>query len=109
MNMFAQPRTQARARTATRLALAAGVLALLCALVLAGGKSAQAALDSIPALLGRGDGIGSNSWVVSGTHTITGKPPLRSGDQTLTVSQSSLAVSRASPSPKKPGCGGGGP
>jgi penicillin amidase len=35
------------------------------------------ALDSVPALLGpNGDGIGSNSWVVSGEHTTTGKPLL---------------------------------
>ncbi|MCP9944140.1 penicillin acylase family protein [Streptomyces somaliensis] len=35
------------------------------------------ALDSVPALLGpNGDGIGSNSWAVSGRHTTTGKPLL---------------------------------
>ncbi len=39
-------------------------------------ESAQTALDSIPALLGRGDGIGSNSWVVAGSKTTTGKPLL---------------------------------
>ncbi|MFE9256207.1 penicillin acylase family protein [Streptomyces sp. NPDC006879] len=34
-------------------------------------------LDQIPALLGpNGSGIGSNSWVVSGKHTTTGKPLL---------------------------------
>ncbi|MFF3947352.1 penicillin acylase family protein [Streptomyces sp. NPDC001902] len=34
-------------------------------------------LDQIPALLGpNGNGIGSNSWVVSGEHTTTGKPLL---------------------------------
>ncbi|WP_299537770.1 penicillin acylase family protein [uncultured Streptomyces sp.] len=34
-------------------------------------------LDEIPALLGpNGNGIGSNSWVVSGEHTTTGKPLL---------------------------------
>ncbi|MEV7088517.1 penicillin acylase family protein [Streptomyces sp. NPDC093085] len=34
-------------------------------------------LDEIPALLGpSGSGIGSNSWVVSGTYTTTGKPLL---------------------------------
>ncbi|MFF5274701.1 penicillin acylase family protein [Streptomyces sp. NPDC000133] len=34
-------------------------------------------LDKIPALLGpNGTGIGSNSWVVSGTYTTTGKPLL---------------------------------
>jgi penicillin G amidase len=37
---------------------------------------AQQALDAVPALLGRGDGIGSNSWVVSGEHTVSGKPLL---------------------------------
>nr|WP_238356880.1 penicillin acylase family protein [Kribbella italica] len=30
----------------------------------------------LPLLLGRGDGIGSNSWVVSGEHTTSGKPLL---------------------------------
>lgn len=30
----------------------------------------------LPQLLGTGDGIGSNSWVVSGEHTTTGKPLL---------------------------------
>ncbi|WP_369212693.1 penicillin acylase family protein [Streptomyces flavofungini] len=35
------------------------------------------ALDGVPAILGpNGNGIGSNSWVVSGEHTITGKPLL---------------------------------
>lgn len=38
--------------------------------------SAQSALDAVPALLGRGDGIGSNSWVVAGSKTTTGKPLL---------------------------------
>ena len=34
-------------------------------------------LDDVPALLGpNGNGIGSNSWVVSGDHTTTGKPLL---------------------------------
>ncbi len=32
--------------------------------------------DAIPHLLGKGDGIGSNSWVVSGEHTVSGKPLL---------------------------------
>ena len=30
----------------------------------------------LPELLGQGDGIGSNAWVVSGEHTTTGKPLL---------------------------------
>jgi len=34
------------------------------------------ALESVPALLGRGEGVGSNSWVVSGARSTTGKPLL---------------------------------
>jgi penicillin G amidase len=37
---------------------------------------AQRALDAVPQLVGRGEGIGSNSWVVSGRLTATGKPLL---------------------------------
>ena len=33
-------------------------------------------LDRLPPLLGRGDGIGSNSWVVDGAHSATGEPLL---------------------------------
>ena len=39
-------------------------------------ESAQAALDAVPDLLGSGDGVGSNSWVVSGAHTESGRPLL---------------------------------
>ncbi|MFG2285917.1 penicillin acylase family protein [Streptomyces sp. NPDC048595] len=40
-------------------------------------SSLSKTLDEIPALLGpNGNGIGSNSWVVSGAHTTTGKPLL---------------------------------
>lgn len=38
--------------------------------------SAEEALDAIPVLVGRGDASGSNSWVVSGEHTESGKPML---------------------------------
>ncbi len=38
--------------------------------------SASAALDAVVIVLGRGDGIGSNSWVVSGARTASGKPLL---------------------------------
>ncbi|WP_370288787.1 penicillin acylase family protein [Nocardioides sp.] len=38
--------------------------------------SARSALDALPALLGKGDGIGSNAWVVSGDRTRSGKPIL---------------------------------
>ncbi len=34
------------------------------------------ALRAVPALLGNGGGTGSNSWVVSGAHTVSGKPVL---------------------------------
>jgi len=33
-------------------------------------------LDDLPALLGHGDGLGSNSWVVDGEHSTTGEPIL---------------------------------
>lgn len=33
-------------------------------------------LSGVPALLGSGDGIGSNSWVVDGEHTASGEPIL---------------------------------
>jgi penicillin amidase len=54
--------------------------ALLSALSSADGAravdSTVAALDAAPSTLGRGDDIGSNSWVVSGSRTTTGKPLL---------------------------------
>ncbi len=39
-------------------------------------KSAKNGADALPTLLGIGDGIGSNSWVVSGGKTRTGQPIL---------------------------------
>ena len=45
----------------------------------------QRALDAIPELVGRGDGIGSNAWVVGGNRTSTGKP-LLANDPHLGVS-----------------------
>ena len=38
--------------------------------------STMAALEAIPRLLGRGDAVGSNSWVVAGAHTRSGRPLL---------------------------------
>ncbi|QIX28856.1 penicillin acylase family protein [Nocardioides sp. JQ2195] len=38
--------------------------------------AAKHTMDAIPALLGEGDGIGSNSWVVDGEHSATGFPLL---------------------------------
>ena len=34
------------------------------------------ALSAIPSTYGRGEGVGSNSWVISGEHTATGQPLL---------------------------------
>ena len=49
----------------------------------------QRALDSVPVTMGRGDGIGSNSWVVGGSRTSTGKP-LLANDPHLGVSIPSI-------------------
>jgi len=49
------------------------------------------ALDAVPETLGRGSGIGSNSWVVSGEHTDTGAPIL-ANDPHLGVSQPGIWV-----------------
>ena len=38
--------------------------------------SAQRALDAVPVQIARGEGTGSNSWVVSGEYTESGKPLL---------------------------------
>jgi penicillin G amidase len=38
--------------------------------------TAQRVLDGVPALVGEGDGVGSNSWVVSGSRSTTGMPLL---------------------------------
>jgi penicillin amidase len=39
-------------------------------------SDARGAADALPALLGTGEGIGSNSWVVTGRRSVTGKPIL---------------------------------
>lgn len=51
----------------------------------------QRALDAVPALLGKGDGLGSNSWVVSGERTTTGKP-LLANDPHLGVGQPGIWI-----------------
>ncbi len=43
------------------------------------------ALEAAPALLGSGDGLGSNAWVVAGDHTVSGEP-LLANDPHLGVS-----------------------
>jgi penicillin G amidase len=50
---------------------------------------AAAAFDAVPSTLGSGDGIGSNSWVVSGEHTASGKP-LLANDPHLSPSMPSV-------------------
>ncbi|MGD8151187.1 penicillin acylase family protein [Ornithinimicrobium sp. Y1694] len=47
---------------------------------------ASAAMAAVPELVGRGEGIGSNSWVVSGEHTTSGMP-LLANDPHLAVTQ----------------------
>ena len=46
---------------------------------------AQDALAAVPHLLGEGEGVGSNSWVVGGAHTTSGKPIL-ANDPHLAIS-----------------------
>ncbi|KGM08841.1 penicillin acylase family protein [Cellulomonas carbonis] len=45
----------------------------------------RVALEAVPHLLGEGEGIGSNSWVVSGEHTASGLPVL-ANDPHLSIS-----------------------
>lgn len=47
--------------------------------------SAKDALAAVPHLLGEGEGVGSNSWVVAGDHTASGKPIL-ANDPHLAIS-----------------------
>ena len=49
------------------------------------------ALNSIPQLVGRGEGVGSNSWAVAGSRTTTGKP-LLANDPHLGVSQPGIWI-----------------
>ncbi|HYN68292.1 MAG TPA: penicillin acylase family protein [Ornithinibacter sp.] len=51
----------------------------------------HAALDAVPQLIGRGAGVGSNSWVVAGSRTTTGKP-LLANDPHLGVSQPGIWI-----------------
>lgn len=62
------PQTSKPSATSPPAARSASVDALL--------GSVKAALDAVPVTMGRGDGIGSNSWVVAGSRTTTGKPLL---------------------------------
>ena len=44
--------------------------------VLSALEDLDAGLDAMPELLGKGEGIGSNAWVVDGKHSATGQPIL---------------------------------
>ena len=48
-------------------------------------RSVQTAINAVPVSVGHGEGIGSNSWVVDGAHSTTGKP-LLANDPHLSVS-----------------------
>ena len=39
-------------------------------------RSLQQAVDAVPTLVGTGEGVGSNAWVVDGEHSTTGMPLL---------------------------------
>jgi penicillin amidase len=47
--------------------------------------AARTAIDAVPHLVGQGAGVGSNSWVVSGRYTTSGKP-LLANDPHLSIS-----------------------
>ncbi|HET7763410.1 MAG TPA: penicillin acylase family protein [Phycicoccus sp.] len=51
----------------------------------------QRALAAVPELVGRGEGIGSNAWAVSGSRTTTGKP-LLANDPHLAVGQPGIWI-----------------
>ncbi|MGL5817424.1 MAG: penicillin acylase family protein [Phycicoccus sp.] len=53
--------------------------------------AAHRALAAVPELVGRGEGVGSNSWVVSGSRTTTGAP-LLANDPHLTVGQPGIWI-----------------
>ncbi len=52
-------------------------------------SAAHRALDAVPHTVAQGEGTGSNSWVVSGAHTATGKPML-ANDPHLALSAPSI-------------------
>ncbi len=51
----------------------------------------QAALDAVPQLVGRGEGVGSNAWAVAGSRTSTGAP-LLANDPHLAVAQPGIWI-----------------
>ncbi len=75
--VFEQDATTGGTRNPQRPAFTADQLAPLARL--------RRGLARMPTLLGRGDGVGSNSWVVDGAHSATGSP-LLANDPHLTAS-----------------------
>ncbi|WP_104105522.1 penicillin acylase family protein [Nocardioides sp. 616] len=75
--VFEQDATRNATRNPRRVALAPEAVAALDGL--------RDSLEEMPALIGRGDALGSNSWVVAGEHTATGQP-LLANDPHLGVS-----------------------
>ncbi len=65
---FEQDATEQATRLPQRPAYPAGAREAL--------RRARDSAQALPAMLGKGDGIGSNSWVVDGEHSSTGKPIL---------------------------------
>lgn len=76
--VFEQNATGNATRNPRRPAYAPGVVAAL--------ERVRDRLDAMPALIGKGRGIGSNSWVVDGEHSATGAPIL-ANDPHLGISQ----------------------
>ncbi len=76
--VFEQNATGNGTRNPRRPAYPAGVVDAL--------ERVQDTLGSMPELLGKGRGIGSNSWVVDGAHSATGEP-LLANDPHLGISQ----------------------
>ena len=86
----AQPATSAAAQPATSAALAPELAAALTDPIAADAMAqASALLAPLVPLLGRGDGVGSNSWVVGPKLTKSGKP-LLANDPHLGVSIPSI-------------------
>ncbi len=66
--VFEQNATAGGSRKPSRPPLAPAALAAL--------RDLKRGMDQMPALIGKGDGLGSNAWVVDGDHSTTGKPIL---------------------------------
>ena len=83
--------TGASGSTASDAVATPGDARLTSASAQAAYATVHAALNAIPTLVGRGGGVGSNSWVVAGSRTTTGKP-LLANDPHLAVSQPGIWI-----------------